>query len=467
MPTVIDWSGTTVAVREDGTLDLAVAGERAFVRALRVGFDEPWIFEGQRLLVDEVEQTWANGHVTATVRHVFDQSWSIRVQVVNLRDTEVKVSPPKLEFTSSWPARRWLAGAEGQLSFDPGRADGALLTLTQLRGRSRLSEGTCWLADLPIHLGVAGSSSAQLAISWRGDWLRDEAMQAGALPGWWPDTVLDDGDVVLLDLPDAAIEAAGMTLLEDEAGTTLSARPGIHLAQVHSGHGTTDVEFAVAPSLTTELSARTVRILEGVDPRTCSPATGFVVLRAHGLGLAGDEALAFAGTVAEECAARPGPVAPFVVGLLANLALHEPRRASELPELLSRLVEGPGAGMARVQAALALQMAGEPVAIPPGVPAVLGEVEAAIYRLEETLIRAQTPDPVELRRVAGLLGAGLPGVTADARTRAMVHAVLGLAAEGLDVGGRWPMPLAQVRDMARKRLLAERGADEAIAWLLW
>jgi len=29
------------------------------------------------------------------------------------------------------------------------------------------------------------------------------------------------------------------------------------------------------------------------------------------------------------------------------------------------------------------------------------------------------------------------------------------------------MPLAQVRDMARKRLLAESGADEAIAWLLW
>ena len=41
MPTVIDWSGTTVAVREDGTLDLAVAGERAFVRALREAFDLP------------------------------------------------------------------------------------------------------------------------------------------------------------------------------------------------------------------------------------------------------------------------------------------------------------------------------------------------------------------------------------------------------------------------------------------
>lgn len=479
---MISWRGLELEVGEDAALEgFRLAGHSDEVlHRVAVRFAEGWRSVGTELLLDEVEQRLECEGATAVVRHVFDDTWSIRVQIANQRDEPVTVPPLWLEVDSAWPLRRWLAGAEGSISVDADREDGALLTFTQLRGRSRLSEGCCWLTDLPIRLAPRGTTGSVYQVSWRADWLRDERMQAAALPTWWPErTVLADGDAVELRLPDAAVEGAGIGILEDDEVTVLSAQPGVHLAQIHAGRGTTDVELAWQPAEAQLLGEAADRLLRR-DPRTLAGHEVFLLgrcLAADSRGAGGQQVVDEA---AEELTARPGPVPPLALAAVADRLLRtgDPALAAPLAAMLSRLGAVPGAVLAMLHANLALQLAGhEPVVASftggghdgGGGASVLAE---ALRRTELLALRPPSAMPRQAVRVAALLGAGLPGVTVDQSTRALVWAITGALPEtwqdGADgPGERWPVSLGTAREIARGRLLAERCDDLALAWLQW
>lgn len=479
---MIRWQGLEMQVADDGSLQhirLEGHGQDA-IGELAVRFAPGWRQTGTELLLDEVEQRFACDGAHAVVRQVLDDTWTLRVQVANDTGAELSVPPAWLHLTPAWPARRWLAGAEGSISVDPLADDERLLTFTQLRGRSRLSEDCAWLTDLPIRLAPKGQPGSAYQVSWRVDWLRDERIQAAALPTWWPErTVLASDDMVELHLPDAAIEAAGIGILEDEESTVLTAHPGVHLAQVHAGRGTTDVELAWVP-VESEVLGRAAERLLSSDPRTLGAAQVFLLGRA----LAGEASGAEAGLVlreaVEELAARPGAVLPLGLAAVADLALRtaEPDLLDALGSMVGRLAPVPGATLALLHANLALQLAGERPVVPPQVgleplPAGRGPdaaVAEAIRRTELLVLRPSEAMPEQTRRLAALLGAGLPGHTVDQRTRALVWAVTGALQEHWldeETTQRWPVSLGLARDLARGRLLAERCDDEALAWLQW
>lgn len=480
---VIEWGGLEIHVAPDGELStLTLADTGAVVaRGLAVRLAGGWVHGRTELLLDEIEQHFsleAGGAVQAraVVRHVFDDVWSIRVQVQNLTDVDLAAPAAWLEMTTPWPARRWLAGAEGQISLDVAEPDGRLLTFTQLRGRSRLSDGLCWLTDMPMHLGPAGTPHAGYQVSWRADWLRDERVQAAALPTWWPErTVLRDvEDTVTLELPDAAVEAAGISILEDGDARVLTAKEGVHLAQVHAGRGTTDVELAWAGDLVHAHLIPAARGLLARDPRTLAPHEVFLLGRAQQRGHLGEAPADAVTQAVESLSARPGPIAPLALAAVADevLAHGAPELVETLPDLASRCALQPGALTCALHATLASRLSGGAPTLPLPSGAVPGDdeqqraVAEAIIHTEMLAMRAVEQMPAATVRTLALLGAGLPGHTADQLTRAVVWAVSGNLPEHWEVE-RWPVPLARVREDARARLLAERCGDEVLAWLLW
>ncbi|MEL4468799.1 MULTISPECIES: hypothetical protein [unclassified Luteococcus] len=480
-PTLIRWGGLEITVAADGSLPTVSLDGRPVVRGLAVRFNPPWVHQRTELLLDEIEQHFileSDGalQARAVVRQVFDDTWSLRIQLVNLTDVELSVPPARLEFTPAWPARRWLAGAEGQISLDVAHPEGKLLTFTQLRGRSRLSEDQCWLTDLPVRLGPAGTPHAGYQVSWRADWLPDERTQAATLPSWWPErtVLLDPQEEVTLSLPDAAIEAAGIQVLQDEAVTYLTAHEGVHLAQVHAGRGTTDVELAWADDLVWCHLVPAAQGLAHRDPRALAAHEVFLLGRAQALGHLGEAPGTLVTEAVEELAAHPGPVDPLGLAAVADevMAHGAPELVEALPELAARVPLQPGALTCILHATLASRLAGGEPKLPLPAGQVPGRAEAeravneAIIRTELLALRPVDEIPAQTRRLAALLGAGLPGNSVGQLTRALIWAATGNLPEHWEVE-RWPVPLARVREDARARLLAERCGDEVLAWLLW
>lgn len=479
-PTLISWEGLTIEVAPDGVLTtVALAGQaEPLLTDVAVVLGDGWTTTATEILLDEIEQRFefaTDGTVLAraVVRQVFDAAWSLRLQITNLNDEQLVVPAARLAMESVWPTRRWLAGAEGSISVDAGRADGALLTFTQLRGRSRLSGGMLWLTDLPITLGAAGTTAGTYQVGWRADWLRDERMQAAALPGWWPERhVLADGDIVELTLPDAAVEAAGIGILEHEETSVLTARPGHHIAQVHAGRGTTDVELFWASSLVDGYLVPAAQALLGRDVRELEPHEVFLLGRAQAARGLGDEAAAHVTDAVAVIAAKAGarPTTPLGLAAVADEVIRTgaPDLVEALPALAAHLPWQPGAFTSLLHANLASRLAGGV----PTLPLPTGErpteaVASAIIGAELLVLDPPAAMPASAVRVAALLGAGMPGVIVDEVTRAQVWAVTGLFPEGWEPGQRWPVTLGMARDLARDELLARTCGDEALAWLAW
>ncbi|MGO4956141.1 hypothetical protein ACTQ49_02520 [Luteococcus sp. Sow4_B9] len=477
---LIHWGGLEIQLSPDGHVADVSCQDRQVLGGLAVRLEDRWQLERTDFLLDEVEQhyrleTEGALQARAIVRQVFDETWSLRLQVQNLTDVEIAVPGAWLELDSVWPARTWLAGAEGQISIDAQRDDAQLLTFTQLRGRSRFSEGRRWLTDRPIRLTASGTPRAGYQVSWRADWLRDERVQAAALPRWWPErtVMLDLQDEVRLELPDAAVEAAGIHVLQDDETTWLTAQEGVHLAQVHAGRGTTDVELAWAGDLVTDHVRPAVEALSRRDPRKLGAAEVFLLGRAARLGQGAAVEPDHQIQAVESLVARPGALPPLALAAAADLLMHggPVGLVDELPELAERVPLQPGAVTCLLHATLASRLVGgaEQLPMPSGTvqstPAGAAVAEA-IVRMELQALRPADVMPPQVRRVLSLLGPGLPGRTVDPLTRAIIWASSSSLPEQWEVP-QWPVPLARVREDARGRLLAEHCDVEALAWLLW
>lgn len=469
---MIRWDGSDVVLHSDASVDVdadVVSG----LRGVRVVFPQPWVASPAAISDEGVEQVWTfssdGASVSALVTHTFVSSWAMSVVITN--DSPVAVSVPLCEvvFEADWPTVVWLAGASGFV-VGPPAPDGRVLALRQLRGSSRLSEGRRWVADLPVVLGPGATGASQYRVHWRGEWLAHHREVATLLPAWWPErTALESGDLLPLRLPDAAITAAGVHLIEEDDLVWLTARDGRHLAQVHSGVGSQDVHLWWAPSLPFELTQRVEPVVTA-DPRLATGVDAWLVARALAWGVARDQRTAreWLQAASEELAARPrcADVLTAAAVTQASAILHDADLFDVAVEWTDALPVQPG--LPRL--VVSLHIAGLSLGLDgprrrPGVP--VDPVERALVAVE-TACLSGTPTPTgEAWLVGSLLGAGLPGETTDHLTRARACSALALAPESWDFTTRWPASLPVVIEDAHRRLLAEGCDDEAFAWLLW
>lgn len=474
MPALIPWCGLQVEPTEAGGIRLLDAGTGPGPFAeLAVELGEGWRLLGVETDDEQTEAGWAFAGATAVVRFRFGVVFRLTVELRNTGPEPVSVPAPRLAVQARWPVQSWLAGCRGFVLLDAGRDDGRLLALVQGAGDSRLSAGERWLTEVPTTLRPAGDPGAVVRASWTLDWADSARVLTSELPAWWPDrTALADGDELVLDLPDAAVEAAGVHILDrGEAAVALTGRPGVHLARVHEARGTTDVHLWWAQPLREELTRRTMRVLEG-DPRACGIEQAWILGRALGAGLRpGDqESGEFLEVAGEELAARSRRRTPMLAALLADQAARTGAEdlLDEAITILAGLGPVNGRHLAWLNVLLACHIFGRTPPAPPAVPDATspGTLMAAAEAM--VLSRHDEPaPPPAVWRALGVLGAGLPGDTVGQLRRANALAIAGFVPERWDFSTRWPAGLPQVAAHATRRLLAEGCPDEVFAWLLW
>lgn len=425
-----EWEGLLLTWLASGGVSLtdpSVADEPFATIAVR--FPEPARCVGRQADGEECDEVWQASGETSTVKWRAYSAFRLTV------DAAASASPT-LGVSSVLPCQTWLAGRFGFVLLDPGRPDGRLVAMWQEQGDSQLSSGRRFLVR---HGGPA-------RLSWVWEWIDHPSQLAERLPGWWPSrTTLASGDQLVLDLPDAAIEAAGVLVTDrgDDA-RALAGRDGPHIACVHEGSGTTLLHLWWAPSLADEVVCRG-EALAASDPRMASPVSAWIVSHAIENGV---RAQAWLDAACDELIG--GEASVFAAAVLADHAL---RRAD--PDL-ARAAAGvlpTGEKLAWLHVAVACRVLG--CDIP-----VLDATDSP------SLPPADGPDIAAWRKFA-VLGRGLPGETGSHLATARALAETTLIPERWNFG-RWSAaPLSLLVEDATRRLLAERCADDALAWLLW
>ena len=478
-PPLIRWQELDFQVTEAGDVAQVddLASGQVLLRGLRVDLPAPWHAGQVMLLSNEVEQNWTHpSGATAVVRQVWEEAWTLRVTLLNTSSTAAPVPAPRLKFAAPWPTRRWLAGGEASISVDPGRAE--QLLFTQLRGQAHIGDGELVLAPDPLVLAAQTQDAGpgQFQVSWRGAWLPDHAHIARVLPFWWPERVaLAEGEDVVLSLPDAATTASeGLTIALQDEDTWLSGPPGRHTVHVHNRLGTTDLQLWWGRSTEAAQHREASRILDVTDARTCEPWEAWIVTRAA--SLLGSEATDYLLTAVEERCARSGPVHPLDVMTVSSWLAEHPGEGDiwqGLEDLVARMPTVPGSQLALVHARLLAMQLGRtsPVlrAQRPPIADDLSRVEQAICRVETSLLNPADEPDEQAWRVAGLLGAGLPGETVGLVRLAQAHTVTALYPEYWDLTSRWPVPLAVAREAVRQKIVASVDLPdgcEAFGWVL-
>ena len=474
---LITWQQLQFEVTEAGDLGRVVdlPSGQELLRGLRIDFPEPWQRGEVVVLNTETEQHWQHpSGAEAVVRQVFDESWTLRVTLLNRGDDPAGVPAPRLRFQAGWPTRRWLAGGEAAIGIDPGRAE--QLLLTQLRGQASSRGGELLLTPDPLVLPgrTEESGPGQFLVSWRGAWLADQLHVARVLPAWWPERVaLAEGEEVVLSLPDAALTASpGVTTAIEDEDTWISAPPGHHLVHVHNRLGTTDVALWWGRSVDAAQYREAVRLLDVTDARTCEPWEAWIITRAAA-DLAG-EADDYLRTAVEERCARSGPVHPLDVMTVCSWLAANPDDDvwAGMEDLVARMQTVPGSQLALVHARLLAMQHGRTSDVLRGrrAPAEgLSRVEQAMCRVEAGLLHPADEPDEEAWRVAGLLGAGLPGETVGLVRLAQVYTLTALYPEHWDLTRRWPVPLAVAREAVRHKVIASIDLPdglEAFGWVL-
>ena len=474
--TLINWQGLQIEVTPDGDLGAVVAqgSGRRLLDGLRLDLPEPWQRGTVEVLATEVEQQWAHpSGVTAVTRQVFDETWTVRVTLLNRGEEAADVPAPRLRLRAPWPTRRWLAGGEASISIDAGQ-DGRQLVLTQLRGHATARDGEMLLAPDPLRLAAATDQGpAQFLISWRAAWLESANQAARVLPAWWPSKVaLPSGEEVILGLPDAGVSAdKGVELVTQDEDTWISGPIGRHVVHVHDRLGVTDLELWWAPPIEHAVHRRASELIEVTDPRTCLPWEAWIV--ANAVPLLGSPAQEYLLSAAEERLARSGPAHPMDALVVASQLTLTPDDDlwSGLLDLVGEMPTQPGSQLALIHTRLLAMQQGRVTSVPKAAPAPadLSAVERALVAVEEAVLMPPDQPDETMWQVAGLLGAGLPGDTVGLVRLAQVYATTALLPEHWNFLERWPVPLNVARESVANRVLASLGrpeGDEALAWLL-
>lgn len=429
-----EWEGLLVTWLPSGGLsltDLSVS-EQPFA-SIAVTFDDPWT-RGTRCADDEeCDEQWATSGVVATVNWRVYSAFRFTVDL-----PESPAAGPVLEVESTSPCQSWLAGSHGFVLLDPGRPDGRLLALVQERGDGQFSSGRRFL--------FRQAATRPTRLSWACEWIEHPRQLTDRIPPWWPRrTTFESGDELVLELPDAAIEAAGVQVTDrgDDA-RAIAGRDGPHIASVHEGSGTTLVHLWWAPPLASEL-ARRAQTAMSFDPRLAPAHAAWIVSRASKQGTE-----TWLDAACDELVG--GEPSAFAAAVLAD---HAMRRGDDdlLQAAIDRLPTDDGRELAWIHVALACQIMGRDV------PSAQVTLPVAAHN--------HTVPPEEFWRRLTVLGRGLPGEVGTHLEIARAVALASLAPEQWDFSGWWMTPLSILVEDATRRLLAERCSDDVFAWLLW
>ncbi|MGI8458891.1 MAG: hypothetical protein ACR2LI_12375 [Propionibacteriaceae bacterium] len=451
------------------------------------GVTSDWVQSWRTEDTDECEvgYEWrADRRLRLEVRHAVEPVWSER-WVLELVASEPAADQPvddavdvaelvvELVLGPTMVGWGYAAGAEARVAVLPVDGLGPVLA-------ARLQAGSIVAVEEGrMHTGPVRLRPGQrYAVSWRLDWyatpLQVQQRFGSTLP---PGSALAVGEVWdLATDPDRVVLAPEeLSVRDGERSTEITARrPGRYRIELRSARGTVLAEVAWAPTLADTVAARTSVVLaetprtQAGTPRLPDAATALVLQYAVGSGLVDDHELAaeaaelFVGELVEGPDRRHRALDAFAQIVVAREVI----RGGD-PSLLDLPTghDGPGAGLAAAQSALAGIVTGRRQ----------GRLEPAGPAAERALLAPGSVSPAELlgyvRALGAELGSGLPGHDlrpSDAAGSAYRIVLLGLVPESLgpELEREWDCSVPTLADRARAGLLAVPDLSMgALAWL--
>ena len=446
----IAWHDWLVTDERDGRLSL-LSTQDSRVGTVSFAPPAPWTLSRTIWEADTVEQLWSCPAGELRVRHAFGALWHVTVDQPR---TDAPGAQLALDAAPGTPTP-WLWGAGVQaraVMWLPG--DAGVLEFRQMQGVAEVveaGEGRRALA-----LAASGSSTATTC-RWRVEPVRGWAQVAAGLPRWLPELVVDAGDTIVLDRPDAGIETDLLTEQEDLA-TVITVPAGVHRIVVHEAGGPVRLDVFGAPLPNDDLRLRAAR-LSRLDPRTLGPAQlwlasqGAEHLDADFLDAVAERALGLA-------VSSPSPD-PFALAAAAQgLSRADPREVSDLvDELVDAAARPPqppvGSLLARHWLARAALGAGLPrLQLPADRPRGF-----SLAALEHAVVTQRAPQVRRLMVWAlDSLGRELPGVPALGGLGPLV-CLLRSAPE------RWVSDRGGIETVSIRERQVSCGPDEDAAWL--
>ena len=323
----IAWDDFLVRDLGDGRLEVCSAGGVP-VGTVTLAPPAPWTLVHSARDDDGLELVWASDAGELRVRHAWGALWHI---TIDQPAAAQRVAPPLLsldappESPTPW---LWGAGSHARaVLWLPEEAH--VLEFRQLQGDAEVVEGDDGRRSLAI--GPAGSAAARTS-RWRAEPLGSWAQVAAGLPGWLPDLVVEAGDTITLERPDAGIDTA-LPTERDDLATEITVPAGVHRVVVHEAGGPLRLDVYGAPLPTDDLRARVAR-LSRLDPRTLAPAQLWLATQGSN-HLESDFVDAVAERALSLAVSSPTPD-PFALAAAASgLSRADPR---EVPDLVDDLV---------------------------------------------------------------------------------------------------------------------------------
>lgn len=289
------WEGMQVTFAESGAITLTDTSGN-LIADLAVVFDQPWQLREVSFQLDESEASYQIGDVEAKVYFVVDHTISLRVVFANRSGKDRKVPGCALQIISPYPPVATLAGAFAVI--DLGNCpSGSGLQLSQKLGAAQPSCATSWAADDDLCTRVASKQASQIwltepsflltgdgrsanrKISWTLDTV-DPSQMWRSTPNWWPQSCLIDlGDEISLDLPDAVVSSSSANVAETDEKYICTTQKGVHQIEVNCNLGKYLIDLYWPPSIDSLLGQIAKQILK--NPWCANAADALLVLRAN------------------------------------------------------------------------------------------------------------------------------------------------------------------------------------------
>ncbi len=450
----IAWHDWFVDDAGEGRVALITAAGKQ-LGAVTIAPAAPWTLTHVGRDVDSLQFLWTSQAGELRVRHSWGALWHI---TVDQPPTAAGAAPVLSVAAAADAPIPWLWGAGAQaraILWLPG--DAGLLELRQMQGEAVVVES----AGEHRGLGLASSNSTAPTTSrWRIEPLQTLTQVVSGLPGWLPELVVDAGDTITIERPDAGIET-DLPTAQDDLATEITVPAGVHRVVIHESGGAVRLDLHGARLPSDDLTVRATRLAR-LDPRALAPSQLFLV--EHGaehfdadfLDAVAERALSLAVSSADP---DPFALAAAAMGLSRADPGDVPDLVADLAGAASRWPDPPPVGsllawewLARAAAIAGLPRVSLPVARPRG---------RNLTALEHAVV---TGEARQIRRLMSWalqsLGRELPGVPAEGRLGPLVGLVRNAPA-------RWLSDSAAAGTLSLRERQVLCGPDDDAAWLLW
>lgn len=450
-PQVIPWGDWALQVTDQGIVTAFDETGKAIISA-----GLPWADPNDQITVvtypDEFEITVTNGSAQAVVRHTVDTLWTVHVRC----DAEFMDTGRELVFSTPTVLGCWAAGEAGWVV---------------VRRRRDLLVGEL-VAGLALLMGTGGSAVSYAIggrATFRFDHVADERALAAKLPAWWPErTTAENDEAFELNLVDGAVDHPDAVLTETSI-IIPGQEYGWQSIHVYAGRKHYVLTLGNADDLrgTIEAWAHDIINASGV----ASPAEALLLAKAIDLGIVPDTRRANRLIESRAQLVRGvGITGPLDASLVTTDALRRgdlDTLAANIAELSQSFVM-PGTGLAWLEAAIPLTMAGIAVPEPPRRLDDLSFFERTYVLAEDAMLGSLPTDPVPapVEDLLHLLGAGLPVHYLNKLQRSQVIALARMAPDHWAFPA-WPHDLGTVIQQAQQELLTGRVTNEILIWLAW